>query len=139
MFNQTDAQSPWDRKLNYGFRCVKEAAAPPSAAARLEPTHRDLSKEKPVSDEVFKAFKGLYAYDKAGLNARLEETQAAEDWTREKISFDAAYGGERVIAYLFLPKNATVAFQTVVYFPGAGAILQDKFDRSSMEATRTSP
>ena len=32
---------------------------------------------------------------------------AAEGWVREKVAFDAAYPGERVIAQLFLPKNAT--------------------------------
>ena len=65
MFVDEDAQSPWDRKSNYGFRCVKlSAPPPPAAAARIVPPFRDFSKEKPVSDEVFRAFKGLYAYDK---------------------------------------------------------------------------
>ena len=50
-----------------------------------------------------------------------------EDWTQEKISFDAAYGGERVVAYLYLPKNVTPPFQAVVYFPGAWAIFEEKF------------
>ncbi len=57
----------------------------------------------------------------------MEETETTEDWTREKVSFDAAYGGERVIAYLYLPKNAAPPFQTVVYFPGSDAIFEDKF------------
>jgi len=44
-----------------------------------------------------------------------------EIWIRQKISFDASYGNERVIVYLFLPKNSEPPYQTVVYFPGAGA------------------
>jgi dienelactone hydrolase len=40
----------------------------------------------------------------------------------EKVSFDAAYGKERITAYLFLPKNSSPPFQTVIYFPGAYAI-----------------
>jgi eukaryotic-like serine/threonine-protein kinase len=40
----------------------------------------------------------------------------------EKVSFDAAYGKERVTAYLFLPKNSSPPFQTIVYFPGSYAI-----------------
>jgi dienelactone hydrolase len=128
MFIDPDAQSPWDRRPNYGFRCVKLAAPPPAeASARVVETFRDFSKEKPVSDDVFRAYKSLYAYDKTDLNARVEETTAMDDWRQEKISFDAAYGGERMLAYLFLPKNAAPPYQTVVYFPGSGALLADKF------------
>jgi hypothetical protein len=42
----------------------------PAAAAKIEFTVRDFAKEKPVSDEVFNAFKGLYAYDRGELDAR---------------------------------------------------------------------
>ncbi|MGE5347385.1 MAG: protein kinase domain-containing protein [Acidithiobacillales bacterium] len=128
MFTDQDAQSPWDRKANYGFRCVKLPAPPPEAAARrIEAAFRDFSKEKPVSEEVFRAFRGLYAYDKGDLNSRVEETETTEDWTHVTVSFNAAYGGERVIAHLYLPKNAAPPFQTVVYFPGSGAMNADKF------------
>jgi eukaryotic-like serine/threonine-protein kinase len=41
---------------------------------------------------------------------------------KEKVSFDAAYGSERVIAYLFLPRNAQPPYQTVIYFPGSSVI-----------------
>ncbi len=131
MFIDQDAQSPWDRRANYGFRCVKLSSPPPAAAAAaIEPPFRDFFKEKPVSDEVFAAYKGLYTYDKGDLNAKVEATEKTEDWTQEKVSFNAAYGGERVIAYLFLPKNAAPPYQTVVYFPGSSAIHTDKFSLS---------
>jgi eukaryotic-like serine/threonine-protein kinase len=134
LFVYPDAQSPWDRRPNFGFRCVKlSAPPPPAAAAKLEPSTRDFMKERPVSDEVFKAYKGLYGYDKAELNAKVEETESTENWTREKISFDAAYGGERVVAHLYLPKGALPPFQTVVFFPGADAQYQDKLDTSYLE------
>ncbi len=41
---------------------------------RIEAPFRDFSKEKPVSDEVFHAFKGLYAYDKGDLAAQSKTT-----------------------------------------------------------------
>ena len=129
MFLDPDAQSPWGRGPNYGFRCVKLPSPAPSATtAAMIVAFRDFSKEKPVSDEVFKAFEGLYAYDKTPLNARVEETTQNVDWIREKVSFDAAYGGERLIAYLYLPKKAAPPFQTVVFFPGSDAIFMDKFE-----------
>jgi len=134
MFNQPDAQSPWERKPNYGLRCIKVLSAwPAAAAARIDPPFRDFSKEKPVSEEIVRTYAGLYAYDRSEPNPRLEETETTKDWKREKVSFNAAYGGERVIAHLFLPTNAQPPFQTVVYFPGANARYLDKFDPSSIE------
>ena len=43
-------------------------------------------------------------------------------WRRERVGFDAAYGRERVPAYLFLPKKAAPPYQTVVYFPSSLAL-----------------
>ena len=37
------------------------------------------------------------------------------DWIREKVTFAAAYGGERVLAYLYLPKKAERPLQAVIY------------------------
>jgi len=36
------------------------------------------------------------------------------------VTFDAAYGGERMLAYLYLPRAATPPYQAVVFWPGAG-------------------
>ena len=136
MFNFTDEQSPWDRRSNFGFRCVKLDSPPTAgAAAHIEVATRDYSKEKPVSDDVFKAYTASYAYDKRDLKARIEETETTESWTREKVSFDAAYGQERVIAQLFLPRHGTPPFQTVVYFPGGYATLDDKLDLADAESS----
>jgi eukaryotic-like serine/threonine-protein kinase len=124
MFNGPDAQPPMRRASNFGLRLVKYISRPPAAAeAPTTGAFRDYTKEKPASDEVFAAYKGLYSYDKTPLEAKVEETDdSAEYWRKEKVSFDAAYGNERVVAYLFLPKNVSPPYQTVVYFPGSGAI-----------------
>ena len=37
------------------------------------------------------------------------------------VAFDTAYGGERMRAYLFLPKNGSPPYQTVIFFPAADA------------------
>ena len=56
------------------------------------------------------------------MNAEVEGVTAETDWTKEKVSFAAGYGGERMSAYLFLPKKGRRPLQAVVYFPGSGAI-----------------
>jgi len=83
---------------------------------------RDLSREEPVSDALFRLYKSLYSYDKTPLHAVVESVEETDDWKREKITFAAAYGNERVIAYLFLPKKWHPPFQAVVRFPGSDAI-----------------
>ena len=53
----------------------------------------------------------------APLNAVVEATEETEAWSKQTVAFDAAYGGERMRAHLFLPKNASPPYQTVVFFP----------------------
>jgi dienelactone hydrolase len=84
---------------------------------------RDYSKEIVASEELFEAYKELYRYENIPLNAEIELTDdEPEHWTIEKISFDAAYGGERMFCYLFLPRGVSPPYQTVVLFPGSYAI-----------------
>ncbi len=125
MFNDADARSPFERSPKFGFRCAKYLLTDEEAKAAGAPTTvqlRNYGSEKPVSDQLFRAYKDQYSYDKTPLHAKLESVEQTEDWRLEKVSFDAAYGGERVTAYLFLPKRASPPFQVVVHFPGAGAV-----------------
>ncbi|MFC2161618.1 alpha/beta hydrolase family protein [Acidobacteriota bacterium] len=48
--------------------------------------------------------------------------ESPENWRVEKVSFNAAYSNERMIAYLYLPKYGTPPYQTAVFFPGSNAI-----------------
>ena len=89
--------------LDFVLRATKEEYA--KAGQPLTPQTRDFSREVPVSDQVFAAYKSLFAYDKTPLHAVIESTEVTEDWTKQRITFDAAYNHERVIAYLFLPKK----------------------------------
>jgi dienelactone hydrolase len=54
-------------------------------------------------------------------------------WLREKVTFDAAYGQDRVVAYLLVPKTASPPFQTVVFYPGGFAYSDEKLDLSAVE------
>jgi eukaryotic-like serine/threonine-protein kinase len=125
MFNDADARSPFERSSKFGFRCAKYVLIGEESKAADAPITvqlRNYGSEKPVSDQLFRAYKSLYSYDKTPLDARVESVEQTDDWTEEKVSFDAAYGGERIIAYLFQPQRVYSPFQAVVYFPGAGAV-----------------
>jgi formylglycine-generating enzyme required for sulfatase activity/dienelactone hydrolase len=118
---EPEALPPFDRSPLNGFRCVRNQGTLPAAVtAEIVPSRRDLSKEKPVSDELFQAYRGEYAYDKSPLNAMSEGiVENTSDWTRQKITIDAGYGEERLPVFLFLPKSAHPPFETVVFFPSA--------------------
>jgi eukaryotic-like serine/threonine-protein kinase len=127
MFNDADAQDPLSRGPNYGFRLVKPLDDKTAAAstAPIPWWTRDYSKETPARPEIVQAYERLYAYDRTPLDARIESTDETSDrWRKEKVSFAAAYGGERVVAYLFTPRQGTPPYQTVVFFPGSNAIHQ---------------
>jgi len=124
-YNITQADA-FDRSPKNGLRCVKYPDRSQIPADLFEPLtfdeERQLLEEVPVSDEVFAAYKAVFEYDPVPLDARIElRHEDNEDWVREKVSYTAPYGDERITALLFLPRNATPPFQAVVYFPGSGA------------------
>lgn len=135
-FSAAYSQSPFDRSPTNGIRLVKYLPGDTTLAAAsrsVNRAHRDFSGERPVSDRIFQVYLRLYDYDRTPLHAVIEETDSsAEDWVRQRITFDAAYGNERVVAYLFLPRHHPPPYQTIVYFPGAGA-LDLRSSRASLE------
>jgi dienelactone hydrolase len=121
LYTNPEALSPFDRSATNGFRCVLNSKPMPAGSVGIvHRMTRDFAAFKPVSDEVFNAYKLLYAYPQTPLNAKVEGVvKETVDWTETKITFDAAYNGERMAAYLFLPKHVKPPFQTVLFFPSA--------------------
>jgi dienelactone hydrolase len=131
MFMDQDARSPFDRSATNGFRCVRYSTDLPAAlTGPVEHVFRDYNKEKPVSDQVFETIRSIYSYDKTPLEARVESNDDSHPvWKKEKITFTAAYGEERMAAYLFLPKNTAPPYQTLVYHPGSDAAQNRSSDK----------
>jgi hypothetical protein len=137
VFADYDAKAPFDRHETYGFRLAKyigPVADTLSASIRINTLRPDVGSEKPVSDEIFDVYRRQYSYDRGPLNAVIEAHEEAGLWRRETVMLDAAYGGERFRAYLYLPKNASPPYQTIVYFPGGDAF----YPRSSRDASLSS-
>jgi eukaryotic-like serine/threonine-protein kinase len=121
LYFDPEALSPFDRSETDGFRCVRNLGPlPASAQGAIRHSTRDFSNFKPVSDGVFEAYKALYAYPHLPLNASVDGiVKETADWREQKVTFDAAYRGERMAAYLFLPKNVKPPYQTILFFPSA--------------------
>jgi dienelactone hydrolase len=132
IFNDAIRADPLDRSEINGVRLMQRI--PASTAGRTtdeadpfaRPAHRgfrDYTAEKPVSDAEFQSFLPMFDYDRSPLNAVVEKTDTTDPrWIKHTILYDAAYGQERMRAYLFLPRNARPPYQTVVFFPGANVV-----------------
>jgi cephalosporin-C deacetylase-like acetyl esterase len=133
LFTTWSQLPPFDRSPQNGFRCAKyldRDKVPESAFRKINLGEgRDFSKEVPVSEEIFKIYKNQFLYDKLPLKPVIKERdESAEDWIVEKIEFDAAYDGERMLAYLCLPKNANPPYSAVIFFPGIYAFTEKEFN-----------
>ena len=122
-FSLPDTRAPFARERTFGFRCVRRPTPPPeSSFAPLTRAARSLARESsPVGDETYQVFVNLYRYARSALDARVERVdQSPPYWRRETVTFRTAYGNERVIAHLFLPKNTPPPYQVVAILGGNG-------------------
>jgi len=120
-----EAQLPFSREPTHGFRCARfqdpsqEELFGPFLSSYLAGANPEVT---PVDDEIFAAYRRMYAYDPATLDAAVESVDESwPHWRHETVSFKAAYGGERVLAHLLLPRNAEPPYQAVIWFPGDDA------------------
>lgn len=122
VFQSAETRPPLERNPTHGFRCARYQKTPSPTLLGPAEWLREVKRLPPVSDEVFEAYRGMYAYEKTELNARIEKTDdSSPHWKKEVVSFDAAYGNDRVLAILFLPRNAKPPYQAVIWFAGADA------------------
>jgi dienelactone hydrolase len=132
-FNDLDAADPGDRSLVSGFRTMLRLAPEQddaSLAETIETVSRDFLAEEPVSDEVFRAYLSLFNYDRSSLRSEVEWRERAEDdFAVERVTYDAAYGSERLTAFLYLPIHYRPPHPTVVFFPGSEVIYLDSSER----------
>jgi dienelactone hydrolase len=116
-----EALPPLNRSPLNGFRCVRNHAALPSAAtAPVVRNGRNFAAQKPVSNDVFESIRTMYQYDPDPLNLKSDgviETNA--NWTKEKVTINAAYGNDRLPLYIFFPKNIRPPYQAILFFPSA--------------------
>ena len=117
-----EALTPLDRSALNGFRCVRNSGPVPEEAegASRDAAARLLDGQTRRRRGVQDLSRHVHVHDRTPLNA-VSQTIAdpSVDWTREKVTFKAAHGGERMSAYLFVPKHTKPPFQAVVFFPSA--------------------
>jgi eukaryotic-like serine/threonine-protein kinase len=120
------------RQPELGFRCALYEAPP--AADLLGPVEllgREPRRIEPIPDERFELLAAGYSYDReAPLNVRFEgQEDDAPHWRLERVSIATAYPGERLPILLFLPREVSPPYSTVIYFPESTAEMLSSTDR----------
>jgi len=131
VYSNMPALSEFDRSATNGFRCVKylSGGLPEELTASPANASRDRGTERPVSDRVYEILKSFYSYDQTELHAKTEFVDRTSPyWTAQRITFNAAYDHQRVVAWLYLPKNVAPPYQTIIYFPPRSARLLATID-----------
>ena len=126
-FTDNFSQHPINRYKTNGFRCVilpDDETNLVSADTLIQSFTRDFYSFQPISDEVFNIYNGMFKYDKSPLNIKVmsDSIDNGEVWYKKVVEIDAAYGQVRLPLNIFIPKNETPPFKTVVFVPGSGSI-----------------
>ncbi len=135
MYGNISQLPPFDRSPKNGFRCVKylnEEKIPESAfQSYILPESRNYAIERPVPEVTYRIYKSRFLYDNIPLDALIESRDSSyQDWILEKVTFNAAYNNEKMIAYLFIPKNSPPPYQTLIFFPGSNALSTTDFNKN---------
>jgi dienelactone hydrolase len=121
-FSARDARPPQSREGTIGFRTIRRVDPPPAGIFNAV-NRATQTLPAPASDAEFAVFESLHRYDSLPLDARTERVDnGSAYWRRETVSFRAAYGGERVLAHVFLPRNVSPPHQVVIVLGGATII-----------------
>jgi len=126
LYSNPAMQSSFDRPLDAGFRCMKRlanvATSDDADAVIIEAPRADATLPKPVSDAEYAIYARLFERRQLPLEPRTASTDdTSPHWTRRLVSYTAGYGGERLNALLYLPKNAKPPFQAIIFMPGSYA------------------
>jgi hypothetical protein len=119
LFRHLVAQDPWGREPTNGVRCAQYPEPPSENLLAPVTPLREYPRPEPISDEAFEVLRGLYAYDRDSLAARVERVNdSLPHYRRETVSIRTAYGDERMEIHLLIPHNVAPPFQSVIWFPG---------------------
>ena len=131
VFRSGGSLPAFEASRTVGFRCVSAPTA--SAETGAQPIARK-SVPIPVShvdDATYEGYVSHYRYDRKPSNERIEERIEAPDWTRERITIDGLLEGDRIIAYLYLPKRTEPPYQCIDYMVSSTVF----FGRTAAEET----
>jgi class 3 adenylate cyclase/poly(3-hydroxybutyrate) depolymerase len=124
LYLSPERRSAFDRSAENGVRCIKRVGKIEADAVANQPLPLrikiDAASRKPVSDQLYEVFTRFFERQPVPLDPQVESSdESAPHWIKQKISFAAGYGGERLTAWLFLPKVSKPPYQVMIQMGGA--------------------
>ncbi len=126
--------APLDRAPGNGIR-LADIKDPPelqrlaAAPVLIAPEEALVADRDPIDASVYEAYSRVFDYSRRPLESSVDDVSETRNWARERVTFTAGYGEERVILYLYLPANARPPFQTIIYWPGWDTFRLDDVDQ----------
>jgi hypothetical protein len=116
-FSQFGGRPGFFSSEKLGFRCARTVStgAGDQGGTRIE-LNEEVPHYTPSSEQTFAELARAYRYEKTPLDARVEQTTATAEWTRQRVTFNGA-NGARAIAYLYLPNHARRPLQVIHFLP----------------------
>ena len=119
MYGHIVFEEPFTRNANHGFRCARYAEPPGEELLSAVSPASGFGSSSPVADELFETYINLYDFDRVDVKAKVETVdESSPHWRKERVSYEAAYGDERIPALVFLPRNAEPPFSDRRVVPG---------------------
>jgi eukaryotic-like serine/threonine-protein kinase len=123
VFTRVGSMDPAAATATVGFRCARTLDGATTADRQGSGPLRLMVESpvyEPVNEATFRTLLSHYHYDPRPLEPVVEERIETAAWTRERIRYNGP-DGERVLAYLFLPRSGRPPYQTLVYVPSSAA------------------
>ena len=118
-----DIRPAFDRAAENGMRTIKRVGDAPFPEAATRPLQRipPPRPHRPISEAEYQTSTRFFERQRMPLDPRIDATdEASPHWVKQKVSFAAGYGGERLTAYLYLPRSAKPPYQVVIQMGGSG-------------------
>jgi pimeloyl-ACP methyl ester carboxylesterase len=117
-----------------GFRCALNFTGSPNNQGAMKIRLEDeVPSYTPASASTVESFLHYYEYQRTPLDPQIVEVKETDEWRREKIAYNGA-GGERALAYLYLPKNFQGPLQVINFMPGGDVFNRVRSLPESIEA-----
>jgi serine/threonine protein kinase len=123
LFEGNEFVDPMTRWASLGFRCARALGSGGKEPTIVNEGSGPIEVPPAPTPEQLAEYRSRIRYPRgAKLNETLVvDSETAADCVHEVVQIDAAYANERLTLHLLLPKGRSGPYQTIVYFPGAGA------------------
>ena len=125
LFALTQPQHPFDRSETNGFRLITNLGSAEEfrrISGPVEPAVRDFYADEPAPDQLYDQLEAFYEYEDVPMDAEVLSVDTLAGTIRERIVFDSGYDERQMVLYLFTPIGASGPLQTILNFPGSGAL-----------------